>query len=282
MPQSFDALTGTLARVYNDNMHKSLINGYLKLKKVPVIGPVAAGAAKIRRKLLGVDGRKYLFSRNILTSTPVDGMDRGTQQVVNLLNYTKTSGSTYDGQDFPAGYHTLELKNLRLAGQRQPKERFKIIPFDFTGKTVLDIGCNQGGMLFSVADKIRHGVGIDYDYRVINAANRINAYTDTHNLDFYVFDLEKEDLNIIRDFVPGEKVDIVFLLAVCMWIKNWKQVIDLAREIADNLLFESNGHSELQDEQVAYLRSRYKNVQLLSEKSQDDSSQSARRLYLCR
>jgi SAM-dependent methyltransferase len=244
------------------------------------IRSLAKGIRTISRKMRGKE-RSYTYKRIALSPEPENGMDCSTQQILNLLNYTKTSGSSYNGQDYPAGYHTLDIKNFHLAGQRHPKERFDIVPFDFTGKTVLDIGCNQGGMLFNIADKISCGVGIDYDRRVINASNKIRSYTGTHSLDFYVFDLEREDLNLIKDFIPREKVDIVFLLAVCMWIKNWKSVIDLAREISGTLLFESNGEEEQQDEQVAYLRRRYKNVQLLSGQSLDDLSQQSRRLYLC-
>lgn len=242
-------------------------------KPLSVLRPIARTIRDVGRRVRGKTRPEYAFKREEGGSV--------IQPVLNLLNYTKTSGSTYDGQDFPAGYHTLELKNLKLAGQRHPRERFDSLPFDFVGKTVLDIGCNQGGMLFELSSKIAHGVGIDYDPRVINAANRIRSYADTHNLDFYVFNLEKEDLNLIKDFVPEGTVDIVFLLAVCMWIKNWKQVISLAREISNNLLFESNGREEQQDEQVAYLRSCYKNANMLREKSADDAGQKSRRLYIC-
>jgi 2-polyprenyl-3-methyl-5-hydroxy-6-metoxy-1,4-benzoquinol methylase len=247
------------------------------IKRLPVIGPASV---RLVRKLRGQKERKYIFKR-IDPASASNGIDNDTQQILNLLNYTKTSGSDYNAQDFPAGYHTIDLNKLHVEGQRKPKERLQIVPYDFTGKTVLDIGCNQGGMLFSIADKIAHGVGIDYDYRLINASNRIKGYTGTNHLDFYVFDLEKEDLNIINDLIPGGKVDIVFLLAVCMWIRNWKQVIDQAKKLSSAMLFESNGAAEVQNEQVAYLRARYKNVQLLSEKSNDDISQHSRRLYLC-
>ncbi len=228
------------------------------------------------RKLRGKE-RRYVFERKALSGENCDA-----QQILNLLNYTKTSGSPYNGQDFPAGYHTLDIKNFHLAGQRHPKERFGLVPFDFTGKTVLDIGSNQGGMLFNIADKISHGVGIDYDRRVVNAANRIRSYTETRNLDFYVFDLEKDDLALIEDFLPGGRVDIVFLLAVCMWTKNWKSVIDVAAKVSKNILFESNGDPEQQKAQIAYLGLRYKYVKKLSDQSLDDKSQQMRQLFLCK
>lgn len=136
-------------------------------------------------------------------------------------------------------------------------------------------------MLFALADKIAHGVGIDYDYRVINAANRICSYMGALNLEFYVLDFDRDHLDLVKDFIPRERVDIAFLLAVCMWIKNWRRVIDLAADVADAVLFESNGSEQQQQEQIVYLRSRFKSVELLSHESFDDKSQKARQLYLC-
>jgi len=254
-----------------------------KFKDLPVIGSIlwrlVRGLRDAGRVLRGRGPRKYVFRRAEPAS---QGAQRHAQQIVNLLNYAKASESTYSGENFPAGYHSLDIGGLKLEGQRNPRERLGLVPFDFAGKSVLDIGCNQGGMLFALADKISYGVGIDYDRRLINAANRIRLHAGLGKLGFYVFDLENEDLNLIRDFVPDEKVDIVLLLAVCMWIKNWRQVIDFAVEVSRQMLFESNGSVEQQTEQVDYLRVKYRDVQLLSGQSLDDRSQKSRCLYLCR
>ncbi len=77
-------------------------------------------------------------------------------------------------------------------------------------------------------------------------------------------------------------MDIVFLLSVCMWIRNWKEVVAKARSLADNMLFESNGTEEQQVEQEEVLKTLYSNVQLIRSSSPDDSRQQARKLYLCR
>jgi SAM-dependent methyltransferase len=211
-----------------------------------------------------------------------DRLDYGTQQIMNLLAYTKTSGSAYAAQPFPAGYHTMSVGNVEIRGQRNPKQRLADVPFDFTGKTVLDIGCNQGGMLFAIADKISCGIGIDYDPRMINAANKVRSHTKRQNLDFYIFDLEKEDLDLIEDFMPVQKIDIIFLLSVCMWIGNWQQVIGFCASRSPAMLFESNGYGDAQDVQLAYLKLCYNDIQLLSGESADDPSQKNRKLYLCR
>ena len=250
-------------------------------KDIPLLGPAARSLARqlrlTSRKLRGKDrsGRDpYVFRRQ----PPKAGGDLQKQQIVNLLNYTKTSGSIYNGQEYPAGYHTIDIGGLRLQGQRDLEQRYSRIPVDFTGKTVLDIGCNQGGMLFAIAGKIRHGTGIDYDRRVVNAANKIRSHTRSHHLDFFTFDLERDDIDLIRDFIPGEKVDIAFLLAVCAHIQNWRSVIDLVTEISNALLFEANGSPQQRAEQLEYLRTKYRQVDLLSEESDDRHTRS---LYYC-
>jgi len=210
-----------------------------------------------------------------------DGLDRGTRKVINLLNYTKRSGSSYDGQGYDVGYHSFKIKGKRFKGQRDPEQRLSNVDYDFTGKIVLDIGCNQGGMIHEVADRIKHGVGIDFDSRMINVANRISSYYQSPNTDFYIFNLEEEELEFICDFLPENRVDICFLLSVCMWIKNWKEVIRFCHSISDNLLFETNGGDEEQNEQIAYLNELYAEVDLRSATSEDDPGQKKRKLLLC-
>ena len=201
-------------------------------------------------------------------------------KIKNLLQYTTTSGKAYNGGGYEGGYHTLTIHNQEIKGQRNPKERLQDIPFDFTNKTVLDIGCNQGGMLFALQDKIKDGIGIDFDYRLINVANRIRSSHNYNNLNFYVFNLEKEDFDLISNF-SDNKIDIVFLLSVCMWIDNWKELCMWCSKNARCCLFETNGKKNQQEEQVDFLKTLYKKVILIRDKSNDDASQTKRRLYFC-
>jgi SAM-dependent methyltransferase len=232
---------------------------------------------KKRRKQKVVDQ----IERLNVCEEEIDGLDKDTRKIINLLNYTKRSTSAYDGGEFDVGYHSFNLKGKRFRGQRDPQQRFANVTYDFSGKTVLDIGCNQGGMLFEIADKIKHGVGIDYDARMVNVANRIRSYQKAPHLDFYVFDLQAERLDYISDLLTNDKVDICFLLSVCMWLKNWKDVIDFTYKSSDNLLFETNGSTEQQAEQIAYLEKIYSKVDLLSASSEDDPGQKKRKLLLC-
>ncbi|HET8608566.1 MAG TPA: methyltransferase domain-containing protein [Burkholderiales bacterium] len=243
------------------------------IKKVPGVIPMIVHTKRVRAL--------KSFERLPLDRSE-DSNNRSFRQIHNLLNYTKTSGSYYSALQFPAGYHSIDIDGHRLQGKRDPAQRLERIPIDFSGKTLLDIGCNQGGMLFQLDRTIKSGVGIDYDPRMINVANRIKALRGAGNLQFYVFDLEKEPLALLEDLIPVPKVDVVFLLAVCMWLKNWRSVISCAAKISDMMVFESNGTESQQAAQIAYLKELYRDVTLVAEHSDDDPKQKRRKLFWCR
>ena len=194
-------------------------------------------------------------------------------KIKNLLNFKKDSDkqANYAGQKFTAGYHQLTIGNENLQGQRDPSIRTAAVDIDFTDKVVLDIGCNAGGILFSIQDKIKYGLGIDYDYKIINFANKVSKTENYKNLDFYTVDLDNDDFSVINNYSnQEEKFDVIFLLAVCMWIKTWPELIEWTRENCKICVFETNGKSKQQDQQVAKLKEVYSSVRLINDNSADD------------
>ncbi|MCG8490176.1 MAG: class I SAM-dependent methyltransferase [Sneathiellales bacterium] len=261
------------------------------LKNIPVFGPLGNHTArfvkKTSRKLRGKTSRgweKYVFKRHELTKNSGQSGNFSVQQVTNLLNYCKssTAGQGAGPADFPASV-SITVDGHFLKGSRDPEERLEHFPSNWEGKTVLDIGCNHGGMLFSIADKIGHGIGIDFDIATVNAANKIRSANGSQNLDFYAFDLENEDLNLIRDFIVDEKVDITFLLAVCAWIQNPNEVIEFVSKISKTLLFETNGGEDEQQSQLASLHKCYENVETLYQVKNNKNGEEyiQRRLLFC-
>jgi SAM-dependent methyltransferase len=219
--------------------------------------------------------------RNELSDESFEGIEMEARKVINLLRYTKKSGSAYNANEFEIGYHSVQLGDLFLKGQRNPGERLATLDFDFTGKKVIDLGCNQGGMLREIADKTAYGLGVDYDSRMINVANRIKRFNGIKNLDYYVLDLDNEDINLIKDFSSEDSFDIVFMLSIAVWVSKWKELVQFANSIAPYILFETNGTSEQQTDQIEYLKKTYSIVKLISERSEDDPGQKMRQLFIC-
>lgn len=202
------------------------------------------------------------------------------RKLINAMRYPIRQQKAYSASQYPAGYHTLEVDGVIISGQRNPSERLKNVRYDWSNKRVLDVGCNAGGMLFELlkAD-IKCGVGVDYDPLLINSANKRKSYVGDEKLNFYQFDVDKYEKSYLDDLI-GEPVDITLLLSVCMWIKNWKQLIDWCANSSDYMLFESNGSVRQQKEQLKYIEKRYCRVQMCAEQSFDDPGQSQRKLFL--
>jgi SAM-dependent methyltransferase len=254
--------------------------GYLAMKTMSRLRAAKRFAAEMRLTARGGAGtQKYEFSRLDTGCCCVDGGEREFRQIQNLLNFTKTSNSIYAAHQFPAAYHTIDINGRKVVGQRDPARRLALVPFDFRGKTVLDLGCNQGGMVLQLTGELKWAVGIDYDPRMINAANRVKSAIKSVNTSFYVLDLQRGPLSLIDDFLPEERVDFCFLLSVCAWLKNWREVIDFAQSRSESMLFETNGFPAQQQKQIDYLRRRYRSVNLLAETSEDDPTEKERRLY---
>jgi aminoglycoside phosphotransferase len=204
-----------------------------------------------------------------------------TKAILRLLDETKTNKQWYNDRGLLAGYHSVKLDGQAFKGQRDPEMRLAKVDYDFSGKRVLDVGCSNGGLLQCLSPTIDVGVGIDFNSKCINAANALKAAKGLHNLHFYCFDLDKEDLSLISSFLLGEPVDICLFLNISLWVKSWKNVFRLCTEISQTVLFEAHGSDAQRKEQVEFIGSIYNIVRPLSLESNDDPTYTAREMYIC-
>lgn len=258
-------------------MTENLLRSYAK--RIPFLVSIVQASRQRRKMKRRSKQPPYPFTRKQWQDhSKPDEMRR--QQALNLLDYTKTSGTAYAARKCPAGYHEITIHGETFAGQRSPQERLQHIPIDFHGKSLLDIGCNQGGMIFALQEQVKWAVGVDYDYKMINACNFINNAFGTPESRFYVFDIDKDPHDLLLDFLPENRVDIVFLLAVCMWVKNWRDLIRFCARISDQMVFETNGTDKQQRDQIKFLNETYSSVKLLSSSSSDDDARNKRQLLI--
>ena len=204
-----------------------------------------------------------------------------TESVLKVLDCTKSNKKWYDEKELFAGYHTVSIQGETIKGQRDPQMRLAKVDIDFTGKRVLDVGCSNGGLLHALTEKITFGVGVDLNAKCINAANALKAANQLNNIHFYTFDLDKEDLSMLRHFVFGEPVDICLFFNLSIWVKRWKEAFTLCSELTKTMLFEAHGSEKQQEEQLRFVKSIYQEVQLLSEQSDDDPTYAKRKMYRC-
>jgi SAM-dependent methyltransferase len=204
---------------------------------------------------------------------------RQRRRISYFIEYAKQDQKAYSANNYESGYHTLDILGKRKVGQRAPVERLNLMGIDFRGKTLLDVGCNEGGMLYPLSHTIKWGVGIDYNYKLINLCNAFKSVHQYHNLDFFVSDLDREPLNLFDLFIPAQRVDIVFFLSMAMWLKNWQLLLRKLSEITTVMVFETNGTDAQQRDQENGLRQAFQNVTALSDYSLDDQHQRNRKLF---
>jgi SAM-dependent methyltransferase len=232
-----------------------------------------------RVKRLFVKDKPYEFIRNS-SKHPDTEQARDDCRVLNLIEYTKTNQSSYSAKEYESGYHEVVIGGRVLAGQRSPAKRLSALSLDFKGKSVLDIGCNQGGMLLHIADQLKWGIGLDYDGKMVNLCNLQKSVRKISNVDFYVFDIDADPHELILDLLPESKVDVIFLLSVCMWVEKWRSLIDFCATVSDVIVFETNGTDAQQSEQIDHLATRFPNIRQITAASEDDPKQKKRRLYI--
>jgi hypothetical protein len=158
------------------------------------------------------------------------------RSTLRLAEYTPQTHDRGAGHKLPKIYQSVSLAGVTLPGLRQPALRAAHLPIDFAGKTVLDLGCNLGGFLFPLADRVKWGIGLDNNARVINACQKIRAYHGFGNLNFFVFDLEREPLSLLPEFMPEERVDVVLMQRILS--DKLGRAIRYLSGIADALVFE--------------------------------------------
>jgi SAM-dependent methyltransferase len=190
--------------------------------------------------------------------------------ILEVIQYSVGRKRRSFGHGYEAAYHSIRLGDKEIKGQREISKRFDNLDFDFKDKTVLDLGCSTGGMLHYLAGQIKSGIGMDYNSKCINAANLISRFNGTAALSFYTFNLDKDPLNLIKDFVVTDHVDICFVLSIALWVKKWKEVVQECHKLSECLLYEAHGKEDFKKEQIDYLKTLYPNVILVAAQALDD------------
>jgi len=178
------------------------------------------------------------------------------------------------------GYHSFSIFNVNFIGQRNPVQRIAKMRkmYDFADKSILDLGCNTGGILFHLFD-IQKGIGVDFDTTCVSAANTIKKKLGIYShLDFIQRDLQKDDISDLFT----RRYDVIFVLSMGSWIKNWKDVYQSAIRCAPILFIETNNDRE-GIPQLELFKEHNCTLELVSDCSDDDvTNNHGRKTYLVR
>lgn len=199
----------------------------------------------------------------------------------STTGYTVANGWNNRGQN---GYQSLQLYNMNLVGQRNCLQRINEMRsvYDFTGKTIVDLGCNVGGMLHHIQEG-KFGIGVEYDKRSVEVAKQINRYLGPLLLPSIFFDLNldtPEAANSTKMLLQNYKPDVVFLLSLGSWIKRWRELYSSVEESVKYIFLEVNNESEGRDQLTFFSEKGWKITPVNEFSSDDTTGNKGRRLYL--
>ena len=277
-------ITVTKQEEHSVNNYKKVLNNFDIKKMQPLL---IEYDSTINKYIIrdGVHRLSILLFKNIFTSTiPLKYFnikyDNTTiQNIKQKLN--ATTGNVHNNgwnNRTTFGYHSFNICNINIPGQRNPMKRLQLIRqhVDFKNKTVLDFGCNSGGMLLHLPD-IKKGIGYDFNTNCIKAANYINNILQYDNdLTFFVKDLNSLTFGEIKDV----QIDVLFLLALGSWIKKWEELYTYAVGKCNLIVYETNNDREAKP-QLNLFKKLKCDISLISLSSTDDiTNNHGRKTYL--
>ena len=133
-------------------------------------------------------------------------------------------------------YRIINIDGKVYSGKDAFKNRtceYIIEMFDedyFNNKTVLDLGCASGAVLFDIKNKIKKGIGVDIDPKKLNIGKFI---CDEHKIKNIFFHEQRFEKFINQ---TEETYDCIFLLNVLHHVQSPYKILNIAAEISDDLI----------------------------------------------
>lgn len=166
-----------------------------------------------------------------------------------LMTQLKASNiSTVPGHALYSTINLTGFDELNRTAIRDTRERFEamgIEEYSFTGKTLLDIGCNVGHMLFEATTRgFPISYGLEQAQHIVDAGNTIADYLRVADeIIIQQANVNSLTKNTLKALTGKAQFNIVFCFAVDGYIRNpeafYKVLTDITKDV---LYFEPNNH----------------------------------------
>lgn len=132
-------------------------------------------------------------------------------------------------------------RELAQRDARTRIEQFGLTPSEWSGKRVLDLGCNNGAMLFHLTSYgIAGGLGLEFDIDKVNIAEEISQFVGVDYLRFQQGDIDVLEAETLGTF------DIVMALAIEAHVNKPEKLFELLGRVTKCVLcFEGNSGCDI-------------------------------------
>jgi hypothetical protein len=227
-----------------------------------------------------VNNDKTFFLRDTPDLSPYS---KKISKKIKKLNYFSFYNGWRVPKNYEAGYHSLEVFGLKMVGQRNCLKRIKELnkKIEISGKNILDLGCNIGGMLWHI-DEPGLCVGVDFDKRSIKVAKFIKKTLGESNHElasrFRFYHLDLNDLTSLKKFLDAlnYKFDYIFMLSMGSWVNSFSDLINVLSSFTEKIVFETNNDAEFESQKET-LKNYFTHSTSLQEQSLDDISGNVQR-----
>lgn len=184
---------------------------------------------------MGIESKVRNFGEKIddkvMAERTLNYLNGGTQKILDALGKLPRRMQ----------YHELPFQIQQKAHRKYLKQRIEILEsvYDFKGKKGIDLGCNIGGLTFSLALKGSKMVGVEIQKAFVDIANTCEDYYSL-GTKFYTSEIS----GFVKDMDFLDHYDFCLFLATWHWVVKQKgidtgiKVLKKVSEICDKMFFE--------------------------------------------
>jgi 2-polyprenyl-3-methyl-5-hydroxy-6-metoxy-1,4-benzoquinol methylase len=189
-----------------------------------------------------------------------DSADQIAKQLLKAWEIAQTSDASAPG--VVHAYYSFVHGEYRFPGERPWQPRWETLNLitDYTGKRVLELGCNMS--LLSCNLLLKEGaasaLAVDMDAEILESAKLVSSALNVSPEYMQVnFDSENDWEADLSGFSP----DIVFALNVLNWVNDKSRLLNFLGRF-DEVIFE--GHESFEVERARFEKVRFAKVELIS------------------
>ena len=188
-------------------------------------------------------GRKADFENHKLPDVK-DSADPRIKKLFDAWRLAQKSNASSPA--LPLAYYAIDFKGYHFPGERPWDERWDRLKnvTDYSGKTVLELGCNMGLLstfLLKESGAVK-SIGVDHDKKILESAKLISEVFEVNPVFKQInFDSSK---NWESDLLSYH-IDVVFALNVLNWVTDKERLLKFLSNFQE-IIFEGHDTTEVE------------------------------------